>query len=60
MGRMAAHTGKVITYQQMLDCKHEFAPDADKLTLTSAAPAMPDKNGKYPIPQPGIKIDREY
>jgi predicted dehydrogenase len=60
MGRMAAHTGKVITYQQMLDCKHEFAPDVDKLTLTSAAPVRADKSGKYPIPEPGIKIDREY
>jgi predicted dehydrogenase len=60
MGRMAAHTGRVITYKQMLECPHEFAPNSDKLTLTSAAPIMPDKNGKYPIPEPGIKIDREY
>jgi predicted dehydrogenase len=60
MGRMSAHTGQVVTYQQMLDCKHEFAPDVDKLTLTSAAPIMPDKNGKYPVPEPGIKKDREY
>ena len=25
MGRMAAHTGQVITYDQMLNCDHEFA-----------------------------------
>jgi len=60
MGRMSAHTGQVVTYQDMLNCKHEFAPDVDKLTLTSAAPIMPDKNGKYPVPEPGIKKDREY
>ncbi|MFO0928055.1 MAG: Gfo/Idh/MocA family oxidoreductase [Gemmataceae bacterium] len=60
MGRMACHTGKVITYDQMLNCEHEFAPDVDKLTKDSPAPVQADKNGKYPIPQPGIKIDREY
>ncbi len=26
MGRMAAHTGQVITYDQILNCTHEFAP----------------------------------
>ena len=26
MGRMAAHTGQVVTYDQMLNCDHEFAP----------------------------------
>ena len=25
MGRMAAHTGQVVTYDQMLNCPHEFA-----------------------------------
>ena len=26
MGRMAAHTGQIITFDQMLNCQHEFAP----------------------------------
>ena len=61
MGRMAAHTGQVITFDDMLNCKHEFAPDVDKLTLTSAAPLQLDtKTKRYPIPQPGIVRDREY
>ena len=38
MGRMAAHTGQIITYDQMLNCPHEFAPDVDKLTMDSPAP----------------------
>ena len=38
MGRMAAHTGQVVTYEQMLDCPHEFAPDVDKLAMDSPAP----------------------
>jgi predicted dehydrogenase len=61
MGRMAAHTGQVITYDDMLNCKCEFAPDVDKLTMTSPAPLQLDKLTKrYPAPQPGIIRDREY
>jgi predicted dehydrogenase len=60
MGRMAAHTGQLITYDAMLNCQHEFAPDVDKLTATSDSPLMPLATGKYPVPQPGILIDREY
>lgn len=60
MGRMAAHTGQVITYDQMLNCEHEFAPGLDKLTETSPAPLQPDAKGLYPKPQPGITKKREY
>jgi predicted dehydrogenase len=60
MGRMAAHTGQEITRDQMLACEHEFAPRVDKLTMDGPAPIMPDKDGKYPIPQPGIVTAREY
>ncbi len=31
MGRMAAHTGQIITRDMMLNCEHEFAPSVDKL-----------------------------
>jgi len=60
MGRMAAHTGQVITYDEMLNCEHEFAPDVDKLVMTSPAPLQAGADGKYPLPQPGIKKQREY
>ncbi|HEX3726923.1 MAG TPA: Gfo/Idh/MocA family oxidoreductase [Pirellulales bacterium] len=60
MGRMAAHTGQVITYEQMLNCEHEFAPDVDKLVLNGPAPIQADAEGKYPVPQPGITTHREY
>jgi predicted dehydrogenase len=61
MGRMAAHTGQEITFDDMLNCKHEFAPDVDKLTLTGPAPLVAETStGRYPIPQPGILRDREY
>jgi predicted dehydrogenase len=60
MGRMAAHTGQEITYEEMLNCEHEFAPEADKLTLDSPAPLQLGPDGKYPIPEPGVKKKREY
>ena len=60
MGRMAAHTGQIVTYDEMLNCEHEFAPDVDKLTMDSAAPLQAGADGKYPVPQPGILKNREY
>lgn len=60
MGRMASHTGQIVTYDDMLNCEHEFAPDLEKLTLDSDAPLKADADGKYPVPQPGIVTTREY
>jgi len=60
MGRMAAHTGQEITYEQMLNCEHEFAPGLDKLTKDSPAPLVADAKGRYPVPMPGITTKREY
>jgi predicted dehydrogenase len=60
MGRMAAHTGQVVTWDDILNCEHEFAPNVDKLRMDSPAPLMPAADGKYPVPMPGILRDREY
>jgi len=60
LGRMAAHTGQEITYEQILNSDHEMAPGLDKLTMDSPAPLKADTNGRYPVPQPGIVTDREY
>ncbi|NLH18325.1 MAG: Gfo/Idh/MocA family oxidoreductase [Phycisphaerae bacterium] len=60
MGRMAAHVGRTVTFDEILNCKHEFAPNADKLTADGPAPVVPGSNGLYPQPQPGVLKDREY
>ncbi len=60
MGRMAAHTAQIVTFDQMLNCPHEFAPDVDKLTMDGPPPLRLGPDGKYPVPQPGILKDREY
>ncbi len=60
MGRFSAHTGREVTFDEMLNSPIEYAPNLDKLTFDGPAPVMPDADGKYPVPQPGIVKDREY
>jgi len=60
MGRMAAHTGQIITFDQMLNCDHEFAPNLDQLVAGADSPLMPGANGRYPVPMPGQNPKREY
>jgi hypothetical protein len=60
MGRKAAHTGQEVTYEEMLNCDQEYAPDVDKFNMDSPAPVQADIDGKYPVPQPGIITKREY
>jgi predicted dehydrogenase len=60
MGRMAAHTGRVVTRDQMLACTHEFAPEVDRLTIDGPAPLRADSDGKYAVPRPGQETSREY
>src|SRR5574340_144611 len=54
MGRMAAHTGQIVTFDDILNCEHEFAPQVDKLATDGPAPLQLGTDGKYPVPQPGI------
>ncbi len=60
MGRMAANTGREITFDEMLNCEHDMAPDVEKFTMDSPAPLVADAKGRYPVPQPGIVTTREY
>jgi predicted dehydrogenase len=60
LGRLAAHTGQEITLEQFLNSETEYAPGVDKLTLNSPAPLLADATGKYPVPEPGIKRNREF
>ena len=59
MGRMAAHIGQEVSFDQMLNSTHEFAPGIEKITLDSPAPVLADAQGMYPQPEPGRK-KREY
>lgn len=59
MGRMAAHTGSEVTYNQMLNSDHVFGPGVENLTMNSQSPLPANADGTYPIPQPGMK-KKEY
>jgi predicted dehydrogenase len=60
MGRMAAHTGQEVTFDQALNNTQELAPEVDTLTMDSPAPLKAGKDGKYPVPQPGKNGRREF
>ena len=60
MGRMAAHTGQEITYEDFINGDHEMAPGLDQLTESSEAPLKAGPDGRYPVPEPGRKRTREY
>ena len=60
MGRMAAHTAREITFEEMLNSEHEYASGVDKWTMDSPAPLQAGPDGKYPVPQPGLIVHREY
>jgi hypothetical protein len=60
MGRFAAHTGQEILWEDFYNDTHELAPAVNQLTLASASPLPADGDHKYPVPEPGIKRDREY
>ena len=60
MGRMSTHTGQEITFDEMLNHEHEYCPDADKLTMDSPPPLLSDKDGKYPVPTPGLKKGKNW
>ena len=60
MGRMAAHTGQEITFEDMLNCEHEFAPDVDKLTMDSAAPLVGRNGWQVSRADAGHHPKREY
>ncbi len=55
MGRMAAHTGQEVTFEEMLNHEHEYCPNADKMTMDSPSPLPAGPDGKYPVPTPGEK-----
>lgn len=60
LGRLAAHTGRELTFNEVLNSNVEYAPNVDKMTMDGPAPIIADKNGRYPVPQPGIVTDRDY
>ena len=53
MGRAAAHSGKLITWDELMASDFKFCPNIDQLTDASAPPIQADTHGRYPVPIPG-------
>jgi len=54
MGRMATHTGQLISWEQALNSDFQFVKDIDHTTFDSPAPIHEGPDGLYPAPQPGV------
>lgn len=52
LGRMAAYSGKVVTWQQALDEGRRLTTDAE--SWDAPAPVQPGPEGGYEIPLPGV------
>ena len=52
LGRMATYSGQKVTWDQALNSDIELAPEA--YAWNAAPPTMPDSEGRYPIPTPGV------
>ncbi|NLF07656.1 MAG: Gfo/Idh/MocA family oxidoreductase [Pirellulaceae bacterium] len=53
LGRMAAESGKLVTWEEAMASDLELAPGLEDYTMDSAPPVMPDADGRYSIAMPG-------
>jgi myo-inositol 2-dehydrogenase / D-chiro-inositol 1-dehydrogenase len=52
MGRMAAHSGQIIEWDQAIKSDISIVPQ--KLSWDAQPPVMPDQHGNYPVPVAGV------
>ena len=54
MGRVATHTGQLVTWDQIMNSNFQFVKDIDNMTFDTPGPIHNGPEGIYPAPQPGI------
>jgi myo-inositol 2-dehydrogenase / D-chiro-inositol 1-dehydrogenase len=54
LGRMAAHSGQIVTWEKALNSQIRLAPADQKYAWDATPPIVPDQNGDYPIAVPGV------
>lgn len=54
LGRMAAESGKLITWDEAFASNRQLAPNLEQMTVESTPPVVPDTQGRYPVAMPGI------
>jgi hypothetical protein len=53
LGRMAAESGQLVTWDEAMASNLELAPGLDNYDMNSAPPVVPDNKGGYPVAMPG-------
>ncbi len=53
MGRMAAESGQMVTWDEALHSNLVLAPGLDEMNIDSAPPVRPNAEGEYPVAMPG-------
>ncbi len=53
MGRMAAHTGQRVTWEQAMNSEFQYVQDIDHLSFDSEPPIQEGPDGVFPCPVPG-------
>ncbi len=53
LGRMAAESGQLVTWEEALASNLELAPGLDTYTMRSNPPVTPNAQGAYPVAAPG-------
>lgn len=56
MGRMATYSGKMVTWDDALHSEIELAPFSEYDSMDNEPPVLPDENGNYPVPIPGVTV----
>ncbi len=54
MGKMAAHTGAFVTWEEAIASNFQYVADIDHMTADTPAPIRAGADGTYAPPQPGI------
>lgn len=52
LGRMATYSGQVLTWEEAMATDLKLVPELN--SFDDQAPVLPDKEGRYPIPVPGV------
>ena len=57
MGRMATHSGQMITWEQAWKSQFEYVKDIDNMTFDTPPPIRAAADGTYSAPQPGVSVE---